>query len=182
MSVKPTDPKCSNDLYLRPLAAPRGGIWYSCRAMGHHKIATFMSEMAKSVGLNGKITNHSLRVTAASRLYQSNSDEQLVMETTGHRSTESVHSYKRTSEDQMFGISEVLYGNANSYTQPPVNASLPVNLKRKFDDSEVHLSKENVPCKKAKVETVGKSYEDGSVNVNIGDKPLCLNFTVNIGK
>ena len=52
--------------------------------MGRHKIASIITEMAKRVGLNGKITIHSLHATAASRLYQSNCDEQLVMETTGH--------------------------------------------------------------------------------------------------
>ena len=44
--------------------------------------------------------NHSLRATAATRLYQSGIDEQLVMERTGHRSLEGVRSYKRTSDTQ----------------------------------------------------------------------------------
>ena len=36
--------------------------------------------------------------TAATRLYNAGVDEQLIMETTGHRSLEGVRSYKRTSE------------------------------------------------------------------------------------
>jgi len=42
--------------------------------------------MCKECGIRGYITNHSLRATAASRLYASGMDEQLVMERTGHKS------------------------------------------------------------------------------------------------
>lgn len=52
--------------------------------------------------------NHSLRAPAATRLYASGIDEQLVMEKTGHRSTEGVRSYKRTSSEQHQYISNVL--------------------------------------------------------------------------
>ncbi len=38
-------------------------------------------------------TNHSLRATAATRLYSAGVDEQMIMETTGHRSLEGVRSY-----------------------------------------------------------------------------------------
>ena len=58
--------------------------------------------MAESVSMEGKVTNHSLRATVASRLYECNMDEQLVMECTGHRYTTSVRSYKRTSSDLGF--------------------------------------------------------------------------------
>ena len=68
--------------------------------------------MAKRISLEGRVTNHSLRATAASRLYQSNLDEQLVMERTGHHST-AVCSYKCTSSEQLQNVSEILYGNGS---------------------------------------------------------------------
>ena len=46
-------------------------------------------------GLPGYYTNHSLRATAATRLYHANFDEQVIQEVTGHRSL-AVHEYKRT--------------------------------------------------------------------------------------
>ena len=47
---------------------------------------------------DGKFTNHSLRATSASRMYQSNVPEQVIKEVTGHRS-DCVRIYKRTSDD-----------------------------------------------------------------------------------
>ena len=53
-------------------------------------------------------TNHSLRLTSVTRLYQSGVDEQLVMERTGHRSLDRVRSYKRTSDSQREALSDIL--------------------------------------------------------------------------
>ena len=64
--------------------------------------------VCKSAGIEGYKTNHSLRATAATRLYSSGVDEQLVMERTGHRSTEGIRSYKRTSSEQQQAVSDIL--------------------------------------------------------------------------
>ena len=53
-------------------------------------------------------TNHSLKSTTASRLYQAGVDKQLVMERTGHRSLDSVWSYKRTCDKQRITLSDIL--------------------------------------------------------------------------
>ena len=58
-------------------------------------------DMRKEAGIIGYKTNHSLRATAAIKLYQSGVDEQLIMERTGHRSLDGVRSYKRTSRKQV---------------------------------------------------------------------------------
>ena len=49
--------------------------------------------ICKEAGIGGYKTNHSLCATAATRLYQSEVDEQLVMVRTKQRSLEGVHSY-----------------------------------------------------------------------------------------
>ena len=40
ISLRPTDKKCSNKYYLRPLSdpLPNAKVWYSCQARGKHKI------------------------------------------------------------------------------------------------------------------------------------------------
>ena len=68
----------NNDFYLRPLAAPKGNVWYSCRPIGKNKLTTIVSEMAKKAGIEGKITNHSLHASSALRMYNSNIDKQLI--------------------------------------------------------------------------------------------------------
>ena len=52
----------------------------------------------KSASISGYFTNHSLHVTTATRLYDSQVDEGTIMERTGHRSVEGIRTYKRTSD------------------------------------------------------------------------------------
>ena len=76
--------------------------------------------MCKEAGIQGYKTNHSLRATAATRLYASGVDEQLVMERTGHCSTEGIRSYKRTSTEQQQDISDILNNSKRSCSNAEV--------------------------------------------------------------
>ena len=67
-----------------------------------------MAQLCSAASIKGYRTNHSLRATAATRLYNAGVDEQMIMETTGHRSLEGVRSYKRTSECQKKSVSDIL--------------------------------------------------------------------------
>ena len=93
--------------YVSPLKQPKQDCWFSCVPVGRNKLAN-VSTMCKQAGIGGCKTNHSLRATAATRLYSSGIDEQLVMERTGHRSAEEVRSYKRTSSEQQEAVSDIL--------------------------------------------------------------------------
>lgn len=111
LAVRPKSDQCPNDFYLRPLNQPNAqGVWFAMQPIGRVKLGNTVSELAKEAGLTGKVTNHSLRATCASRLYRNDVDEQLICEKTGHRSN-AVRTYKRTSEDQMRDMSNILYGN-----------------------------------------------------------------------
>ena len=48
----------------------------------------------KNASIPGYFTNHSLRVTAATRLYDAQVDEATIMEKTGHRSVEGIRTYE----------------------------------------------------------------------------------------
>ena len=101
-------PDTTNAFYLQPLHMPISNQWYSIKPLGHNTINNTMSRLCKAAGIGGFKTNHSLRATAATRLYQSGVDEQLIMEKTGHRSLEGVRSYKRTSNEQRETLSDVM--------------------------------------------------------------------------
>ena len=146
--------------------------------MGHQNLAGVVSDIAKHLDLKGKITNHSLRVTAASRLHQQNIDEQLVVEHTGHHST-CVHSYKCTSSNQMCGLSDMLYGNpTQSFTS---------------DVQQSDADSDGVSAKKPYVVEECKTRDEMSAQVNYNQqntmpmsgadtKSVSFNFTVNINK
>ena len=56
----------------------------------------------------GNFTNHSLRSTTTTRLFNAQIDEQLIMSRTGHSSTVGVRSYKCTSDQLLECTSKVL--------------------------------------------------------------------------
>jgi len=87
-----------NALYLKPLSTPKGHIWYSKVPLGHNLLQNTVSHLMKSVNYTGYYTNHSLRASAATRLFTSSVDEQAIMSVTGHSSTDGVRAYKCMSE------------------------------------------------------------------------------------
>ena len=84
-----------------------------------------VSRLCKSAGIGGYKTNHSLRVTAATRLYQAGVmfHRQLIMKRTGHRSIEGVRVYKRASDDQEQVVSAILQRSSTS-----TNLSIPLSI------------------------------------------------------
>ena len=65
--------------------------------------------MCKDAGIPGYHTNHSLRALAATRLHHSGCvEEQEIMERSGHRNSEAVRSYKRSSNEQLQQLSDIL--------------------------------------------------------------------------
>ena len=109
LAHRPSDLKCSSAFYLRPLAKPKSDTWYSCQPLGVNQITGTVARLCKSEQLTGFRTNHSLRATAASRLFTKSFDEQLICETMGHRST-AVCAYKGISDGQKKNINKALYG------------------------------------------------------------------------
>ncbi len=108
--------------YLKPLTNPTSSCWYSIQPIGRNKLAQTVSRLCAAAGIEGFKTNHSLRVTNATRLYASGADEQLVMERTGHRSVDGIRTYKRTTNEQQIALSDTL----NRAKKPRQDTVLPV--------------------------------------------------------
>ena len=81
----PESKRCSK-MYLRVKKVPTACTWYCDQPYGINKIKTTVKVLCKEAGLEGKFTNHSLRATCASRMFDKNVPEQIIKETTGHRS------------------------------------------------------------------------------------------------
>ncbi len=95
INMCPTSPNDLDAFYLQPATKPTQDCWYTTRPLGHNTLTKTIARLCASAGIEGIKTNHSLRATTATRLYQSGVDEQLVMERTGHRSLEGVRNYKK---------------------------------------------------------------------------------------
>ena len=107
----PVNRTCSA-LYLRPVTKYSAEKWYMNSPVGVNKLQSVVKTVCQQAGLDGFYTNHSLRSTAATRMYQNDCSEQLIQEVTGHRSL-AVRSYKRTSDVQKKLASNSIFVNGN---------------------------------------------------------------------
>ena len=71
-----------NAFYLRPLSLPKGDVWYQRLPVGHNTLANTIPRLFKAAGISGHFTNHSLRATSATRIFDAGIDEQLIMSRT----------------------------------------------------------------------------------------------------
>ena len=108
--------------YRRPLMSIGGKLRFSKVPLGMNSISQIIPKAAEKARLTGNFTGHSAKATCATSLYQSNVDEQLIMERTGHRS-QAVRAYKRTSADQQKRISSLLdYSNQSTESDNPTTS------------------------------------------------------------
>ena len=82
-------------LYCRPKAdAPAGISWYEASPVGKNKLSAMVKDMCIEAKIPIK-TNHSLRATGATILFNSNVPEKIIQNTTGHRSLESLRMFEK---------------------------------------------------------------------------------------
>lgn len=104
LSLRPHD--APNVLYLTPIKSSTK--WYKKVPIGHNKLGETVKRLCKDANISGYKTNHSLRATCATRLFDEGVDEQLIMQRTGHRTTQGVRGYKRTSEQHHYNTSVII--------------------------------------------------------------------------
>ena len=81
--------------------------------MGKNYFAkSILKKALDAAGLPTTIVPHSIRATTATQLYRAGVEEQLICETTGHRSL-AVRGYKHSSEEQTMNVQQLLVPNSN---------------------------------------------------------------------
>ena len=73
---------------------PDDEVWYMRSPLGKNEIGKFLSTAAKNAGLQGRVTNHSVRKTCISRLLDADVPNNFVAQLSGHRSLKSLDDYK----------------------------------------------------------------------------------------
>ena len=87
---------------------PDDEVWYMRSPLGKNEIGKFLSTAAKNAGLQGRVTNHSVRKTCISRLLDADVSENFVAQLSGHRSLKSLDAYKSASYDHQRRMSLAL--------------------------------------------------------------------------
>ena len=78
--------------------------------LGHNKLNSMVKTMMSEACADGYYTNHSLRATAVSRLFENDLDDKLIKGVTVHRS-DALQGYKRETEEQLHKVSASLNWN-----------------------------------------------------------------------
>lgn len=89
-------------LFLTPNPNWNKGNWFKNTPVGRNVLGQWTSHQAEKTGINTatvKITNHSLRATAVSKLAKQGVGEQQLIKITGHSNTKSISSYLQMDEE-----------------------------------------------------------------------------------
>ena len=87
--------------------------WYKESPIGHNTLTKKLKESANVSNENK--TNHSLRATAISRMFNEKVPEKIIMEHWGHLSKEGVRCYERTTDAQEKRVSDIRDCGSNLY-------------------------------------------------------------------
>ena len=123
------------NLYLHSMKHPKPHVWYTTSPLGINRVRSVVKDMLKDAGLDGFFTNHSLRRTAATRLFQAGQNVKFIKEVTGHVSN-AVENYETTSDEQRMVISSIIQGE-KPVNEPVVHLAKPesANVTDKFEVS-----------------------------------------------
>ena len=88
-----------------------GDPWYTDMPLGHNTLGKFLKEISKEGGISAENkSNHSLRSTAITRMYENKVPEKIIMERSGHLSVGGLLSYERTTLAQQIAVCNTLTG------------------------------------------------------------------------
>ena len=99
--------------FLRPKQKPPSDTaepWYEKVAIGNNTLSTMVKDMCAEAGIKGK-TNHSMRASGATAMFQQNVRERVIQKVTGHHSLDALRAYERISTLQHTEVSKILMNN-----------------------------------------------------------------------
>ena len=114
LSKIPSEARQPNSrFYLRPLPfTPTGSrSWFWNSPLGTKKIQTMVKDMMQEASIPGNFTNHSLRATGTTTLFDAGVPEALIQKRSGHKSTKALRVYERVTPEQDQAVSRILHSD-----------------------------------------------------------------------
>ena len=84
--------------------------------VGVNILKGILPELSEKSGVGVHYTNHSLRATAITRMFNCGVPEKVIAENSGHRSTRALRCYEKTSEELQQAVTKVINNPTNSAT------------------------------------------------------------------
>lgn len=92
--------------YLQPVTRVKPGApWFTTTPVGKNTLAKMVKEVCAEADIGGNKTNHSLRATGATELYQAGVPEIIIQERTGHLSLSGLWQYEHSCDNQYEAVS-----------------------------------------------------------------------------
>ena len=97
ISHRPKTGKNVHHFYLQPLENPTSEKWFKDQAVGENKLGEYIKSLFADANIEGFYTNHSLRRTKISRLFQGGAKKEDIKKETGHSSDSGLLAYRELS-------------------------------------------------------------------------------------
>ena len=136
------------NFYLKSLQKPTPKQWYAEQVVGSATLGKVVKMLMKEANIEGFFTNHSLRRTGGSRLFQAGVQRKLVKEVTGHTS-DAVDQYQITSVEQRKALSHIIV-NKSSNEVKEVESKIGHNDRNGINVEATSEEQCMCNCKKAK--------------------------------
>ena len=108
----PSDALFGACFYLQPLSKIQKDAdkspWFSTVPIGRNSLSKMVKDICKEGGIEGGQTNHSLRATGTSELFQRGISEKVIQSRTGHLSLQGLRDYERITDGQQLEATRVL--------------------------------------------------------------------------
>ena len=112
MQKLPAEAITRDNFYVQPcsrIPSDPTQPWFTANPVGKNSLSKMVKEMCIKAGITGLKTNHSLRATGVSNMYQAGVPEKLIQERTGHLSVDGLRHYERTTVGQQAAVSRILH-------------------------------------------------------------------------
>ena len=101
-----------DNFYLQPIDGAESkspaDAWFTSTPVGRNTLQKMVKDMCAECGLAGSKTNHSLRATGATELFNAGIPEKVIQKHTGHLSLSGLRHYERVTQQQEMSVSRVL--------------------------------------------------------------------------
>ena len=74
-----------------------------------------LKKMCSDVNIHGNFTNHNLRATSATLLFNAGVPESIIQKRTGHKSLDALRTYERVTPAQEQAVSQILSNPTTSF-------------------------------------------------------------------
>jgi len=98
-----------------------GAAVFTRKRIGINLLKSILPVLSEKSGIEVRYTNHSLRATAITRMFNSGVEEKIIAETSGHKSIKALRVYERTSEQQRKQVTRVINQTEMPVMQPKCN-------------------------------------------------------------